>query len=216
MAYHVADTSIEVGHRNEPEVRPAGGHPVVHETPVRPTPCSFLTEGPWQPFFRVPVASCCVHWEALTKSFGREQRWWCWAPQWVTPAPLFAHTTVDLWYAVARQAAAPARVPRPVVSLSFSWFHKHHCRVIWGELRGICVVSPRGRRCMAAARHLLVRLAGAADPPRCAATVLTVPKSTNFVALPARGCGTCLVGGHFSSCIAKRPREQTTRPNLWV
>ena len=61
VAYHVADTSIEVGHRNEPEVRPAGGHPVVHETPVRPTPCSFLTEGPWQPFFRVPVASCCVH-----------------------------------------------------------------------------------------------------------------------------------------------------------
>ena len=61
VAYHVADTSIEVGHRNEPEVWPAGGHPVVHETPVRPTPCSFLTEGPWQPFFRVPVASCCVH-----------------------------------------------------------------------------------------------------------------------------------------------------------
>ena len=98
--------------------------------------------------------------------FDCEQHWWCWAPQWVTPAPLFAHTTVDLWYAVARQAAAPARVPRPVASLSCSWFHKHHCRVIWGELRGICVVSPRGRRCMAAARHLLVRLAGAADPPR--------------------------------------------------
>ena len=46
VAYHVADTSIEVGHRNEPEVWPAGGHPVVHETPVRPTPCSFLTERP--------------------------------------------------------------------------------------------------------------------------------------------------------------------------